>query len=210
MATLTGAIIRALFTCAATEKMRFALNGVRVEPSHDGKGTLLLATDGRRLIRLAIPTNGTGKGFLTAEHAKAMKAGDVVTIIGDTVTIHGTFAVVSKLAGSEHGNFPETAQIFSDRAPWVPAADAPPVRRGFNPILLGDICAAIAAIISEPTIDVFQNGAKPMLIHAHGFATWAKHDAAMRAASQLGIDREKLPDVGRVTVDAALMPLVLS
>lgn len=208
MAILTGAIIRALFTCAATERMRFALNGIHVSPLADGKGTLLQAMDGRRLIRLSLSTNGTGTGFITAEHVKAMKAGDVVTITGDTLTIHGPFAVVAKLGGKECGMFPDTQAIVDgDAKPWEPNPNLPPITYGYNPELLSEIMAALSVILEEPTCRVKMDGGKPMRVQAKGMATSAKHEAAQRAAAQLGA--KTLPVVGTVEVDAFLMPLAM-
>lgn len=206
MAILTGAIIKALFTCAATEKMRFALNGVHVMPT--ATGTRLEATDGRRLVRLDLPTNGTGIGFITPEHAKAMKAGDVVTINGDELTIHGAFPITTKLAGSDFGSFPDTQSIVADVAPWRPKDGQEAKDYGYNPELLAGISAAFSAILSEPTVALTLNGAKPARFYAKGMAVSAKHEAAQRAAQQIGMKNE-FPEVGMVEITAMLMPLSL-
>lgn len=48
--TISADLFRIAYTCASTETTRYYLNGVCIQPAPDGRGVVMVATDGHRMI----------------------------------------------------------------------------------------------------------------------------------------------------------------
>lgn len=218
MANLTGGILRAMMRSAAKEKMRFALQGVRVSPLPEGKGTRLEATDGRMLLRADVETNGAGTGFITPEHVAMMKTKDVVRIEGMDIIVHGAAMVRMPMAkeGMEadcYGKFPNTEDII--RKPDDVARPFP-AKYGLDAARVSELLACVADICSgsgfgtTPVRIMAPEGEKtPIQFMAEGPAVETAYKDQQRAEQQLGEGQHDMA-VGHVKVTAVVMPIALA
>lgn len=185
--------LKAVASCAAKEKMRYALNHVRVSPTKDG--VEFVATDGRALLALSLQFKWDwGSGYLNPAPLARARGNERIAFRDAEVVM------LPPYRGSR------TSQTIEARLPtlWVPEANAPGpfpnwkevmpqdptldnnVEQGINPALFGKVTAAAAALGFECLR--LRRKSREAAIHLHG---------------------EREGDEGKEVVDILQMPMTL-
>lgn len=142
--TVSARLLRAAMTFAAKNDVRYYLNGVFVEPSPDGHGVRLVATDGHRLAVL-FDADGSADAPAIIERHKLptlpRKGGETLaTFDGERATYPGgTSLPVSYV----DGRFPDWQAVVPDVAQLTGAPGT------FNTEYLADLVAVPAAYESK-------------------------------------------------------------
>lgn len=151
-----AALFKAALTFAGNKDARYYLNGVRIEPSPDGVGVRIIATDGHRLAVLFDPDGHATAPAIVERHKvpaipKAM-ASDAVTFNGDFATYPGG---VSFPVHYIDDTFPDWQVVIPMESTLSGCAGA------FNPEYLAD-CAVIPkayGCVKYPSMQVAQRDA---------------------------------------------------
>lgn len=159
-----AALFKAALTFAGNKDVRFYLNGVRIEPSPDGVGVRLIATDGDRLAVLFDP-NGHATGAAIVERHKVPAipkaiASDQVTFNGDYATYPGG---LSQPVSYIDGTFPDWQAV-------IPSGDLSGCVGAFNAGYIAD-CAVIPKAYGRdkcPEMSVSQRDAQTAALVTFG------------------------------------------
>lgn len=159
-----AALFKAALTFAGNKDVRYYLNGVRIEPSPDGVGVRIIATDGHRLAVLFDPDgHATGPAIVERHKVPAIPkamASDQVTFNGDHATYPGGFSLpVNYVAGT-----------YPDWQAVIPSGDLSGCVGAFNAGYIAD-CAVIPKAYGRdkyPEMSVSQRDAQTAALVTFG------------------------------------------